>query len=179
MTEISAEDLKLLDQAKAAKAQRAGRTGRVISWFFGLFCGLVIGAVVMMVLAGQEMKKERATYDTSLRNAMYVDFQVPDAGRPIGDKMDMFELLRNFGSTAVNNARMADWNGQQMGKCYRELQSLKTGSTAPAAFPAVQSIQSGPNPQLESAVVALYNGIRPGLGDAIKAMIDKQHPSQP
>lgn len=56
--------------------------------------------------------------------------------------------------------------------CFHVSYSSGSVNRVPVALPS--TAPNGPNPMLEAVVVAMYNRIHPGLGDAIKAMVEKQ-----
>jgi hypothetical protein len=55
--------------------------------------------------------------------------------------------------------------------------SYGDGSSSVVLAAAPSNPSGGPDPRLQAVVVAMYNRIHPGLGDAIKSLIEKQSAS--
>jgi len=125
---------------------------------------MTLGATCAWKVAGDREASRGAAREAAFHRALYEDFGVPDAARPLLDQKDQWTLLSAAGS---DYRRLAQHDREMFfaaSNCQAQLSAyVQATGGRPPFLPGVPAARPA-----NEAGYALLDLLRPGLGEAVK-----------
>lgn len=138
--------------------------GRVVAGFLlGAICGAIVFGLAIVGPVGR-IQRERDDAKAEAVLAQARAERLNDSARQFAQQW--ITAVEANGGTGSITGCIDQWDSST---CFHVNYGNGSSSALPVAVPSHPS--SGPDPRLEAVVVAMYNRLHPGLGDAIKALV--------